>query len=160
MRDSSRYRRTGTGGSQCALTRVPPRWDGRSASANTTTGSLTSCAQVTVVGFRMPTARAFFAIPLFLVLLVSCGTTSPDGTGPEDPPGSGGSSCTHTLNSNVTMPTTLAPTGAECDYLLSGRVRVNSALTIEPGTTIVAAPESMLDIDDGGRIVAVGTLDD
>lgn len=108
----------------------------------------------------MPTARTFFSIPLFLMLLVGCGTNSPGDSGPQDPPGPGGSSCTHTLSSDVNMPTTLAPTGAGCDYLLSGRVRVNSALTIEPGTTIMTEPESMLDIDDGGRIVAVGTPDD
>src|SRR5690554_3318219 len=141
MRDSSPYRRTGTGGSQCALTWVPPCWDGRSASANTTIRSLTSCAQVTNVGLRMPTARTFFSIPLFLMLLVGCGTNSPGDSGPQDPPGPGGSSCTHTLSSDVNMPTTLAPTGAGCDYLLSGRVRVNSALTIEPGTTIMTEPE-------------------
>lgn len=107
----------------------------------------------------MPSARTFFMVPLLLMLLAGCGSTSPDGTGPDDPPDTGDTRCTYTLSGEVRMPTRLAPTGAACDYLLSGPVRVYSELRIDPGTTIVAAPGSMLDIDDGGRLVAVGTAE-
>lgn len=107
----------------------------------------------------MPSARTFFMVPLLLIFLAGCGSTSPDGAGPGDPPDTGDARCTYTLSGEVRMPTRLTPTGADCDYLLSGTVRVYSELTIDPGTTILAAPQSMLDIDDGGRVVAVGTAE-
>lgn len=57
------------------------------------------------------------------------------------------------------MPTRLGPTGAECDYLLSGTLYVTSELSIDPGTTIVAASTSRIYVQDGGRLLASGTSD-
>lgn len=89
------------------------------------------------------------AVALIVLLTAAC--SSPTSSNPP------GGECTHALDSDVTLPTNLSPTGADCDYLLSGTVEVRSALTIAPGTTIVAAPGSHMIIDDGGRITAEGT---
>lgn len=93
------------------------------------------------------------ALVLITLLVAACGSGSPDPDRGQDP----GGACARTLAGEVTMPTRLAPTGGECDYLLSGTLYVTSELRIDPGTTIVAAPASRIYVQDGGRIVASGT---
>src|SRR5690554_133364 len=104
---------------------------------------------------------------LTMLLLAGCGSTdpgsprdpgSPDDPGPPQDPDA--ESCTYTLTEDVTMPTRLVATGAECDYLLSGIFYVSSELRIDPGTTIVAAPRSRIYVQDGGRLLSSGTSDE
>lgn len=99
------------------------------------------------------------AFTLIVMLVAACGSPTasnpPGGPDDSDPD----KRCTYALTENVTTPTRLSPTDSQCDYLLSGLVSVTSALTIDPGTTIVAAPESRLVIGDSGRITANGTAD-
>lgn len=91
------------------------------------------------------------AFTLIVLLVAACGSP----TAPNDP--NPDTRCAYTLTDNVTTPTRLSPTDSQCDYLLSGLVSVTSELTIDPGTTIVAAPESRLVIGDAGSITANGT---
>lgn len=46
---------------------------------------------------------------------------------------------------------------SDCDYYLAGRINLSTVLTIEPGTTIVAAGAARLSIGDGGQLMALGT---
>ena len=92
-------------------------------------------------------------ISALVVLLAACASAG----GPDPDPGPG--SCTHTLSGNVTSRVVLAPTGAECDYLLPGRVRVSSDLVVQAGTRVRAAEGAVIMVEDGGSIQAQGTAE-
>lgn len=104
---------------------------------------------------RNKTLITFMFSAFMLLVLVACGSAA--GTeGPEGPPVG---NCAHSLTGNVTSPLVLSPAGGECDYALSGSLRVTSSLTIQPGTRIVAAQGSIINIDDGGSLLASGSAD-
>lgn len=94
---------------------------------------------------------------LLCLLLNAC--SAPTGSGPSDPSepeGPGAGSCNIEISSSITVPTTLVNGGQGCDYLISGMLNISAPLTIEAGTEIVFAVDSLLSIEDGGSIHALG----
>lgn len=67
------------------------------------------------------------------------------------------SACTNRLEGTVTARTELSPTGAECDYLLAGDLKVRGELVILPGTYILAAEDASIQVEVGGSVIASGT---
>lgn len=65
--------------------------------------------------------------------------------------------CTSRLEGTVTARTELSPTGAECDYLLAGDLKVRGELVILPGTYILAAEDASIQVEVGGSVIASGT---
>jgi len=98
--------------------------------------------------FRPISLTSFFALSL---VIAACGGA----VGPDPDPGPG--SCAHTLSGNVISHVVLAPSGAECDYLLTGTVRVSADLVVQAGTRVRAAEGALIIVEDGGSIQAQGT---
>lgn len=68
-----------------------------------------------------------------------------------------GASCAEALGAGeLAITTTLINTSSACDYYLTGDLTITSRLTIEPGTTIIAAANARMRIDNGS-LQAVGT---
>ena len=71
-------------------------------------------------------------------------------------PTTGSGECTFVLDDDISSPTRLVNTDADCDYRLMGWVEIRSDLVIEPGVGIRADADARI-VVDGGRIVADGT---
>lgn len=84
----------------------------------------------------------------------SDGGADPDAS-PIDP-----TACRQVISTRITVPTTLTNGPEACDYLVSGNIRVTSALTIEAGTTVVFGQDSRWFFVDQGSIQAIGTEDE
>lgn len=105
-----------------------------------------------------PPRRAFRVLSILcsLLLLAACSTSSdrpPAGGAPGGPEGDG---CRAVLENSVTVPLLLRASGEGCDYLIRGMLNISAPLTIEAGTEIVFAVDSLLSIEDGGSIHALG----
>ena len=87
------------------------------------------------------------------LLMVSCGGTSgnPDGENPDGETGK----CTSGWTQDITVPSRLVNSSADCDYLLEGSVYIKSLLEIEPGTVVKAAKDAVIWVE-GGDLIAVG----
>jgi len=112
-----------------------------------------------------PTKTLFFVLALSLALSSCESGGSSDGSGDSSvanpqsnqPIDVSATSCAFSVPAEpITIPTTMVNTDSVCDYYLSGDLRVNSNLTIEPGTTIVVAKDARISIREGA-LNAVGT---
>lgn len=81
-------------------------------------------------------------------------TTNPTNT-PTNPIQQDPSACAFLWDTDITSPTELINTSAQCDYLLDGLVDIRSLLIIQPGVVIRATPNTILTLE-GGEIQAIG----
>lgn len=102
-------------------------------------------------------ARGLTGALVGLVLTMAACASPGGGDGP--PQGDPTGQCAVKLISDVTTPLTLSDSSAGCDYLVEGELRVNSTLTIEPGTEVRFAQDARLTFSNGGSLHAVGAAE-
>jgi hypothetical protein len=102
-----------------------------------------------------------FLFSILTLLFVACGGSSSPNT-PNHPnnPNTPDGECAVVVAEDITIPSLLANSSAECDYLFSGDLDVKSSLTIEPGTVVQFDQDARLSIDEAGSISAVGTAEE
>lgn len=67
---------------------------------------------------------------------------------------------TNEVSGTITVPTTWShQSGRNVDYVVSGRLYVQAALTIQPGTVIEFKEDAGMEIGTGGALIAEGTAD-
>lgn len=104
------------------------------------------------------TRHRLTGLGLCLVMLLSACSGSGSGGNSFTPPGApeDAGACRYVLEDDITSPTRLINTDANCDYLLDGWVEVSSLLQIEPGVVVRATADARLVIE-GGELSAIGT---
>lgn len=106
----------------------------------------------------MKSVRIIAGLTAISLPLAACGTGGGDGPGGpgEPPPGECREVVTHVSTSR-----TLTSQGDGCDYLFAGGILyISATLTVEPGTLVAVAEDTVIRIIDGGRVIAEGTADD
>jgi hypothetical protein len=100
-------------------------------------------------------------LSVLTLFLTACGGSSSPNT-PNNPnnPNTPDGECAVIVTEDITIPSLLVNSPAQCDYLFSGDLEVKSSLTVEPGTVVQFDQDARLSIDEAGSISAIGTAEE